>query len=678
MTEVSLETLPVVNRPPTHNFKIKSFSSFTFCDYCGQLLWGICAQGYQCVDCNFSSHSHCTGLVKSICKTTLTNTIARAHDFSKTSKSISKFCNLCRETTFTISGEPLCCKDCRYIVHSHCKEKAPNTCRIPYNTRNQYNHNDESDSDSDDEESRKNKNKNNNNNHIHYHHWVEGNLKESKKCVYCLESCDKSFSLANYKCLWCSKHLHSGCYDKHDPICDFGTLSEMIIPPYLIDLIEPESKGTNDHPNHLQWKLSGPIHSKTLFVFINSKSGGQLGSTLIRKFSSILNPIQIIDLIHHGPNYAMQVIKNYLQEYPNDTNKFRLLVCGGDGTVGWILQVIRKFDLPSIPIGIIPLGTGNDLARSLGWGMGYDNEKLTSILKKINDSKLIQLDTWQVEIKDHLNDENNKTITMNNYFSIGLDASIALGFHLARNANPGLFTGRTVNKLWYTKIGLEEFVTKNFVKLTKVTKIIVDGVEIKIDKGVEGIMILNLGSYAGGVDLWGKKRPKLLEKQFIDDQMMEIVGVTGLPHLGSCLGNLASPIKLAQGRDIVIHVDKSHVEKTCEFAFQVDGEPEPIESHIYTFHITFLKKVNMLYHKEFKPRVKQSKLEFDLSTVQVSTLSTATSPTTHNQTIDEITIPITKIQESDEDDSDTDTDQDQHTNFIDDNHEVVKKGEELD
>uniref|UniRef100_T1JKZ6 Diacylglycerol kinase n=1 Tax=Strigamia maritima TaxID=126957 RepID=T1JKZ6_STRMM len=324
-----------------------------------------------------------------------------------------------------------------------------------------------------------------------------------------------------------------------------------------------------------------PSNVQPLLIFVNVKSGGCQGSELITSFRKLLNPYQVFDLENGGPLPGLYVFRH--------VRDYKILVCGGDGTIGWVLQCLdnvgQDSECQSPPCAIVPLGTGNDLARVLRWGPGYTGgEDPLNILKDVIEAEEIRLDRWtvvfhsdadKVEDKSSLvqnsgtgstSEDNTQIFVMNNYFGIGVDADLCLDFHNAREENPNKFNSRLHNKGVYVKMGLRKMVSrKTYKDLHKEIKVEVDGKVIDLPP-VEGIIILNILSWGSGANPWGEEKDSQFAKPTHYDGMLELVGVTGVVHLGQIQSKLRSAIRIAQGGHIKI--------KLCtEMPVQVDGEP---------------------------------------------------------------------------------------------------------
>jgi diacylglycerol kinase (ATP) len=350
-----------------------------------------------------------------------------------------------------------------------------------------------------------------------------------------------------------------------------------------------------------------------ILVFVNTRSGGRQGAQVLMQLHTLLHDLQVVNLQAEAPEAA-------LQWWSCNVKKYRILVCGGDGTVGWVLGALETLKLDYMPpVSILPLGTGNDLSRVLGWGVAFQGGGIIAFLRQVAEARVSLLDRWTVVCRDLVPQKQRwrksspstpaseqqsrrerQHLSMNNYFGIGLDAAIALDFHRMRERRPELFFSRMVNKMWYARnyfLGHWGLLRRTCTKLHSKVTIVCDGVPLKIPTNMEGVVILNIQSFGGGTNLWGggeesedsdaassaseaqteseadsevSAQPQaLFVRPSAQDQRLEVVGLTSL-RLGAAQVGLAAAKRLAQAKTIKIYNQAS-------LPMQVDGEPFVME-----------------------------------------------------------------------------------------------------
>jgi len=155
-----------------------------------------------------------------------------------------------------------------------------------------------------------------------------------------------------------------------------------------------------------------------------------------------------------------------------------------------------------------------------------------------------------------------------NYMGIGVDAVIAHNFANMRDKYPNLFFSQFANKLWYARIGSEAYFFPDSPLVLQESKVqvFVDGCELDL-AGLQGICILNIKSFGGGINFWGYAPTdgEFVEPR-IDDQLLEVIGFRSSLHMGTIQLGMALPHRLAQGKHLLIRT-------RGPLPFQVDGEP---------------------------------------------------------------------------------------------------------
>ncbi|XP_036399951.1 diacylglycerol kinase zeta-like isoform X2 [Megalops cyprinoides] len=432
------------------------------------------------------------------------------------------------------------------------------------------------------------------------HHWVHRRRQEGK-CRQCGKGFQQKFAfhskeIVAISCSWCKQAYHNKvtCFmlQQIEEACSLGAHAAVIVPPtWIIRVRRPQTslksskkkkrtsfkrKSSKKGVEEARWKpfIVKPIPSqlmKPVLVFVNPKSGGNQGAKIIQSFMWYLNPRQVFDLSQGGPKEGLEMYRK--------VHNLRILACGGDGTVGWILSTLDQLQLkPQPAVAVLPLGTGNDLARTLNWGGGYTDEPVSKILSHVEDGNIVQLDRWNLIVEPNLEanlEEKDEQTTdklpldvFNNYFSLGFDAHVTLEFHESREANPEKFNSRFRNKMFYAGTAFSDFLMGSSKDLAKHIKVVCDGTDLtsKVqDLKLQCLVFLNIPRYCAGTMPWGNPSEHHdFEPQRHDDGYIEVIGFTMTSLATLQVGGHGE--RLNQCREVTLTTTKS-------IPMQVDGEP---------------------------------------------------------------------------------------------------------
>lgn len=312
-------------------------------------------------------------------------------------------------------------------------------------------------------------------------------------------------------------------------------------------------------------------------AFVNKGSGGNEGANVLKILGKELGEENVFDIkADKGPERGLSL------RAANTTEDIRCIVAGGDGTFSWVANAVEKQNLSNVYLTVIPLGSGNDMSRALGWGKKYPGQdKIVEYAKVAQTASQHRLDVWRLDAVEAPNATEDGADTdadgishgarplMCNYLSLGADAHVELRFNQMRWAAPEKYKSRLGNFKAHIVVGTKYMLGSKKIRVAEhIESLTVDGKPITIASNLQALIFLNIPSYGAGTQPWGfPKSAKKNGPMFVNDQQFEVIGLRSLNHFGKIKVLNTHGVRITQGSSMELKL------KSPSTPFQVDGEP---------------------------------------------------------------------------------------------------------
>lgn len=227
----------------------------------------------------------------------------------------------------------------------------------------------------------------------------------------------------------------------------------------------------------------------------------------------------------------------------------RIVVVGGDGAFSMVARAILVEGL-DVAVGLMPFGTGNDMARALGTNRVFTRGETASLPGFFGGLRERVIDIWRIA-----------DAYFANYLSFGIDALIAREFDAARKL--GRINGpQLLNKIAYASLFLRRF-RSSLSGTARIVATDADGrrTELAVKGRFKTILFMNIPSYGGGarhpcvdpsdglIDIYVVKRSY---------PFVRLLGARGLPGLASLMK--ARSVRLRIDGDVPAQFDGETIE----------------------------------------------------------------------------------------------------------------------